>query len=452
VTDIVISPTVRGRKAGNARKRQDTTGELTEMDVAAICEDRWAGHRVFEHRRGRWYVERKGIWECDEVGETLRDAQKICRGTGSAQFATLRKVKAVEELARFDPRIRVTSDIFDGDSYVLGTPAGPVDLRTGELLPPDPGRFITMSTPVAPDASRPTPQWTRFLHQVTGGDLGVVRLLQQWCGYSLTGDTREQKMAFVYGRGRNGKGVCIRALAGILGTYAHRAQPETFTTGADRHPTELAAMRGKRLVYVAETERGRKWAEGRIKDITGGDKLRARFMRQDEFEFMPEFKLLVSGNYEPQIESADEAMRNRFFVIPFDQVFAGKEADQHLDEKLRAEWPGILAWAIEGCLDWQTNGLVLPAKVQAATGAYFERQDVFTQWLAQETLRGTDLHDTNTRLFRSWSSFAKDNGEDAGTMKAFAERMNRAGFSGPHPTTLNNVKCRVYRGVRALAQ
>lgn len=240
--------------------------------------------------------------------------------------------------------------------------------------------------------------------------------------------------------------------AGIMGTYAHRTQTETFTAGADRHPTSIAAMRGRRLVYCSETERSKTWAESRIKDVTGGDKLCARFMRQDEFEYQPDFKLFVSGNYEPAIEAADPAMRNRFFVVPFDQIYEGQSVDQHLDEKLKAEWPGIFAWLVDGCLEWQSNGFSVPTKVRAATDAYFDRQDVFAQWLDQETVAGSELLETNRQLFKSWKAFAKDSGEAPGTAKTFAERMKRAGFHGPSPTKLDGKNVRVYRGLKVLVQ
>lgn len=436
----------------NPRKKTDGKTTLTEIDVAQICAHDWHGRRVYDHRSGSWFAyDDSGVWHQDKTEETIFDAQRICREAG-ARFEELKRVKAVVALARCMPGLAVTSETFDAQRYLLGTPTGIVDLRTGRMVAPDPRHYITKTTKVGPDFAREVPVWKAFMAQVTGGDKGVERLLQQLFGYCLTGDTREQKLAFLYGRGRNGKGVFTRQMSGILADYAHRAQPETFTKGLNRHPTEIASMLGKRLVYCSETESGNTWAETRIKDITGGDKLTARFMRQDEFEFQPEFKLVISGNYAPQIESADEAMRNRFFVVPFDQVFSGKNADHNLDTKLEAEWPGILAWAIAGCLDWQKHGLIIPEKVRAATDAYFQDQDVFKQWLDDETVAGEGLLDTNTRLMQSWTSYAKEHGEVPGNSKQFAERMRRYGASGPHVTSKDGKSLRVFRGLRALFQ
>jgi putative DNA primase/helicase len=309
-----------------------------------------------------------------------------------------------------------------------------------------------MSTSCAPSTAAPT-RWLKFLDECTAGDKEMQRFLQQIAGYALTGDTREQCLFFIYGRGRNGKGVFTRAIEGVLGTYAHRAQIETFSAGCDRHPTVIASMVGKRLVYTAETERGKRWAESRIKDLTGGDKLRAHFMRKDEFEFQPRFKLVISGNYEPEIENCDNAMRGRFHVIPFDQTFTGAKADRTLDEKLASERAGILQWAIEGCLDWQRNGLVIPKKVREATAEYFERQDSFAHWLQQETRTDRpDFEATNEELFRSWKKFAQDVGEDPKSQKALTEKLQQRGFKRePYPVKRNGKSVRIWKGIKVLS-
>ncbi len=446
--------------AQRPKRARDTAGrvqrpaapQLTEMDVRTMFEAQAKGRRLFERRSKSWYVERNGIWQRDELGDTDRAMQALCEGIDG--FATLKKVKAVEELVRSAPGIACTTDDFDREPYLLGTPRGLIDLRSGKVLPPDPSKRITMSTAVALDSSCNTPLWDRFLAGVFGGDADTIRFLQSWFGYCLTGDTREQKMVFAYGAGRNGKGVLTRAVTGIMGSYAHRGRAETFTAGMGGHPEEMASMRGARLVYCSETNRGKSWAEGRIKDVTGGDRIRARFMHQNSFEYQPEFKLFVSGNYEPAIETADPAMRNRFYVVPFDQEFTEQKGnlDPDLDDKLKSEWPGILGWLVNGCLLWQQHGIVAPAKVQAATDEYFERQDVFAQWLAQETIAGAGLSDHSDRLLKSWTAFAKDNGENPGTFRTFAERMKRAGFRPKDAFALSpgGKKLRGYSGLKGL--
>jgi putative DNA primase/helicase len=186
-------------------------------------------------------------------------------------------------------------------------------------------------------------------------------------------------------------------------------------------------LHGARLVTASETEEGRAWAESRIKQLTGGDKISARFMRQDFFEFTPQFKLLLIGNHQPTLRNVDDAARRRFNIVPF--IHKPPTPDRDLEAKLRAEWPGILRWMIDGCLIWQRFGLVRPQVVLETTEEYFSEQDSIRQWIEDrcETGKGT-LTDTSTNLFRSWTAWATANGEKPGTTKWFAQALRRHGF------------------------
>jgi putative DNA primase/helicase len=202
--------------------------------------------------------------------------------------------------------------------------------------------------------------------------------------YSLTGSIRDHALFFLYGTGGNGKGVFLNTWASILGDYAKVAAMETFTVShGDRHPTDLAMLRGARAVIAQETEEGQRWAESRIKALTGGDPISARFMRQDFFTFTPAFKLMIAGNHKPSLRSVDEAVKRRFNLVPFTVTIPKAERDPKLPEKLVAEWPGILAWAIEGCLEWQHIGLSPPPAVQAATASYLADEDTIGLFLAE---------------------------------------------------------------------
>jgi len=222
------------------------------------------------------------------------------------------------------------------------------------------GNCARTSLTITQPKSRPSahvPATARVGRLTSTADAELVAYLQRVLGYALTGVTTEHALFFCYGTGANGKGVTINTAAGILKDYAQTASVETFTAShTDRHSTELAALRGARLVTVAETEEGRRWAESRIKTLTGGDSIRARFMRQDEFEFIPQLKLLISGNHKPGLRSVDEAIRRRFHLIPFTITLPSEERDPELAEKLKAEWPAILGWMVEGCLAWQREG------------------------------------------------------------------------------------------------
>ena len=181
--------------------------------------------------------------------------------------------------------------------------------------------------------------------------------------------------------GRRG-GIPREDVAAILGDYAKTAPMETFTaTQGDRHPTELAGLMGARLVTAQETEQGRRWAESKVKSMTGGDPIAARFMRQDFFEFTPQFKLLIAGNHKPGLRGVDEAIRRRLHLIPFTVTIPPERRDPDLFEKLKPEWPGILKWAIDGCLAWQRDRLTPPGIVREATAAYLAAEDAIAQWL-----------------------------------------------------------------------
>ena len=222
-----------------------------------------------------------------------------------AKAAVYRKAvaaRAVEQFAQADPVFAVTSEVWDRDPFILGTPGGTVDLRTAEMRPANQTDFITRLTAIAPAESPDCPLWLDFLNKATGGDTELARFLRQWCGYSLTGDIREHALLFIHGQGGNGKGVFLGTLNGILGDYCTMAAMDTFTAAAgERHPTDLARLKGARMVTASETEEGRAWAEVRINQLTGGDKIAARFMRQDFFEFTPQFKLTVIGNHRPAL-------------------------------------------------------------------------------------------------------------------------------------------------------
>lgn len=203
---------------------------------------------------------------------------------------------------------------------------------------------------------------------------------------------------------------------------------ETLTASRyERHTTELARLRGARMARASETEKGKVWAENRIKNLTGQDTITARFMRQDDFEFLPEFKLTIFGNNRPSLKDVDTAIKRRFLILPFDHQPARR--DPELPEKLKAEWSGILSWLIAGCLDWQASGLLIPPVMDAATRAYFDAEDTFAQWLSDCCEVGPEFADTTDRLWKSWAHYAYAMGEEPGTMKgSFAESLSQRGF------------------------
>jgi putative DNA primase/helicase len=250
---------------------------------------------------GRWLYYDGTRWKFDETRQTWTRARKICREIAltinkpkeAKAMASAKTRAAVVSLAGEDGRLAATVDQWDLDPWLLNTPGGVVDLRTGKTRKHDAADYMTKMTAVAPNAHCPTPLWLKFLKRVTDGDVELQKYLARVAGYALTGLTGEHEMYFLFGDGRNGKGVFMGTVADILDDY-HRVAPiETFTaTNNEQHPTDLAMLRGARLVIATETEVGRRWAESRIKMMTGGDPISARFMRQDFFTYKPQFKLI----------------------------------------------------------------------------------------------------------------------------------------------------------------
>ena len=349
--------------------------KITEDFVARTFVDMHAGRFAYDHDRGCWFEYDGSVWRAARTPVAFNVMRGLSRYL-SAQTRTesalqkVRFVRGAEEFARSDPAMARTADSWNNDSFLLGTPAGTVDLRTGRIRASSSSENINRSTAVPPATTATCPRWDKFLIEASGGDADLVLFLRQICGYALTGDTREQALFFFHGPGGNGKGVFLNTVSRIMADYHATATMEVLTsTRVGGATTDLAMLNGARMVSASETEEGVPWAEARLKRLTGGDPITARFMRQDNVTFTPVFKLLVIGNHKPSLKSPDEAMRRRFNMIPFTVMPTLK--DRTLERKLEAEWPAILRWMIDGCLDWQRNGLIRPTRGVRGYGAVF---------------------------------------------------------------------------------
>jgi putative DNA primase/helicase len=409
---------------------------VTEDSAATDFVEYYGQDLRYCHTTGVWFVFRHTRWQEDETGLVFQMARVLARqlseNQDSNRMAAYKKTafaSGIERFAKSDPLVAVTHDYWDADPWLLGTPGGTVDLRTGELRGSNRNDAITKLTAVPP-LDEECPLWLKFLFEATGGDVEFIRFLQQWCGYSLTGVTTEHALVFVYGPGGNGKSVFLNIMTRIFGDYARTAAMDTFTASKnDKHPTDLAMLRGARLVTASETEAGKPWAEARIKQLTGGDTIAARFMKQDFFEYKPQFKLVVVGNHMPDLHNVDDAAKRRFNIAPF--IITPPNPDRDLEEKLFGEAGGILSWMIKGCLDWQTNGLVRPERVQAATKAYFSEQDLMGQWIEDrcDVEFGTKrLLDRSADLYDDWKMVCEKAGESPGSKKGFGGAMRKRGF------------------------
>ena len=416
--------------------------EFTDEALALRYADLYEDRVRYVAQWGRWLIYDGSVWRSDDTLQAFGLSRTICRSASAAchdqvaarTIASARTVAAVERLAKADRRLAATVEQWDTDPWALNTPAGIVNLRTGQLRPHKATDYCTKITAVPPGDD--CPLWRAFLKTVTGGDMQLQLFLQRMVGYALTGSTREHALFFCYGQGGNGKGVFLNTITGILAEFATIASMETFTaTQNDRHPTDLAMLRGARLVTTQETEDGHRWAEARIKAMTGGDPITARFMRADFFTFVPTFKLIVAGNHRPGLRNVDEAIRRRFNLVPFSVTIDPAMRDPDLPDKLRDEWPGILQWAIDGCMLWQEHGLAPPAAVLDATASYMEAEDALALWIAECCDVDPKFCDSSSALFVSWKAWAERAGEFPGSQKRFSQSMAPRGFQASRGAT-----------------
>lgn len=422
--------------------------EVSE-DLIALQFTREFGESLrFDHNVGKWYQWQLTHWAPQDIPAAFHYAREIGRRLGAGMKSVCKASVAggAERFARADPVHAVTADLWDNDPWLLGTSKGTIDLRTGRMHAPRRDEYITKLTGCPPE-NKPAELWLRFLDDSTDGDAAMQVYLQRIAGYCLTGATTEHALFFIYGPGGNGKSVFLNLLVHILGDYAMSAAMDTFTASKfTQHSTELAMLKGARLVTASETEEGRAWAEARIKALTGGDPITARFMRQDNFTYRPHFKLLFAGNHQPSLTSVDPAMQRRFNMMPF--LNRPKNPDQLLEDKLKEEAPRILAWALQGCLDWQKHGLGRPESVTTATRDYFSNQDIIGQWIEDACELGPDQWDQPATLFKSWAEFARRAGEEPGTAKSFGSALEKRGF---RRTRTHGIRKHTGIAVRSLA-
>lgn len=418
---------------GQARERQ-------ALAAAGLTEDALASEFTRRHGEdlrhvaewGKWLSWGGTRWRFDRTHRVFDLARAVCRESARrldnaklrARIASAQTVANIVRLAMSDRAHARASEEWDADPWALNTPGGTVDLETGDLRPHRRSDGITKSTTATPGGTCPT--WEAGLRRWTDDDSELIAFLQRLVGYSLTGSTIEQVFAFLWGTGGNGKGCFLNTLTAILGDYATTAPMDTFTAATgERHPTDLAMLRGARVVTAQETADGRRWDEARVKALTGGDPISARFMRQDYFTFVPQFTLIVAGNHKPGLRSVDEAMRRRLLLVPFNVCIPPEELDKGFGEKLRAEAPGILAWAVCGCMEWQGNGLRPPQGVLTATDDYFADQDAVGRWLADCCVLAPNLSATKAEVHASWKAWAEAAGEYVLSQRRLLEELER---------------------------
>jgi putative DNA primase/helicase len=437
-----------GQKAFTEEMKQEKTRPLTDLGNAERLVDQHGQDIRYCGARGQWIIWDGQRWLPDGTGHVYHLAKRTVRAIAleanaveeGTEFKRLVKwaeksesesrLNAMVNIARTEKEVAVSPGDFDRYPYLLNVANGTVDLYTGELRP---HRREDLHTRLAPVEYRPQascPQWLAFLARITRQDEDLIGFLQRAVGYSLTGDTSEQCLFLLHGSGANGKSTFIEVLRALLGDYARQADASTFLhKDQDTVRNDLARLAGVRFVSAVEAAAGRRLAEVLVKQITGGDTITARFLYHEHFEFDPTFKVWLAANHKPEIRGTDYAIWRRIHLIPFTVTIPKEEQDKRLLQKLKAELPGILNWALQGCQEWQREGLCEPGKVQEATKEYREEMDPLGSFLNDCCTLSPGVQAPAADLYRAYTKWCQANGEDPLTQHVFGRLLRDRGLT-----------------------
>lgn len=410
------------------------------------------GHKIrWCPQRGLWLIWNGKRWQWDEASAVTRAAKLTAAAMGlqawnlpsstdkeaemrkaaigwSLATENINRLKAMLELARSEPGIAVDIDDLDTDKHLFNCTNGITDLRAGQLLAHDPKYLITKIAggPFVPDAQ--APRWQAFLERVLP-DADLREFFQRLAGYCATGEVSEHKLFMAHGGGANGKTVALETWRRALGDYGDQAEPDLLMARRDAHPTGIAKLAGKRLVLAAESDDGRRLAEAAVKRLTGGDRITARFMNHDFFEFDPTHKIVMATNHKPTVRGTDNGIWRRLRLIPFTVTIPAEEQDQRLMDKLSNECDGILRWIIEGASKWYSDGLTEPAAVIQATADYRTENDTIGAFLVDccDAADRTALV-AAAELRDEYERWCEDRGEEAKSPKLFGAALTERGF------------------------
>jgi putative DNA primase/helicase len=414
----------------------------------------------------RWLLWDGRRWACDETLEVVRLAKETVRSiypeaeaidgdsarrelvSHAVQSEKEGRIRAMITLVQAEPGIAITPGDLDSNPWLLTADNGTIDLRTGRLRSHERADLITKATPTAYDADADCPRWLAFLNRVLAGDADVINFIQRAVGYSLTGLTSERVLFFLYGHGRNGKSKFLEVLRALLADYAAHADFATFLERKNDGPrNDIARLVGARLVTSSEVGEGRRLNESLVKTLTGDETITARFLHQEFFEYRPGFKLWLAANHRPMIRGTDEAIWDRVRLIPFSVRISDEERDDRLFEKLMAELPGILAWAVGGCVLWQRDGLGMPSAVRGATDEYRRDSDTLGAFLDDCCEIGDgDFREPATPLYEAYTRWCGQSGEYQLTQTRFGNALQERGI---YVVKTNGRKYRV--GIRLLS-
>ncbi|MFJ8159065.1 phage/plasmid primase, P4 family [Streptomyces sp. NPDC094468] len=413
----------------------------------------------------RWVLDEDDsvVWAAGDLAENI--ASKDPRGlfTTTALYKHRRRalsttgMNAMLNQAKAAPGMVIRPDRLDADPYALCTPLGIVDLRTGLLSVPDPAKdFHSRSTTVGPKA-QPIARWSRFLDDTFGDDAEgreMIDYLQLLLGYSITGDVGAQILPFLWGTGKNGKSVLLDVMMKLLGDYADAAPPGFLMAKPfEGHPTDLAELHGRRVYVCSEIKPEDKFDEARVKHLTGGDRIKARRMRQDPFSFEPTHKLWLLGNHKPEVGTGGFAFWRRMRLIPFARVVPDdRKIDNLADLLVAEEGPGILSWLIDGASRYLAGDrdLTGPQRVSIATSAYAETEDHTGRFYEECCQLDSNLRAEQTALYAAYQAWCHNESAPAVSSRAFASRTRElVGLATPKGMILSNQR-KFYPGIGLL--
>lgn len=388
-----------------------------------------AGRVLFDHRRGQWLLWGAHCWEPDRDGQLYRFAKEAAReryrraeaiedlsargreSKWAVGSESRQKLEAALGLAKCESDLADSGDSWNRDPFLLAVGNGVIDLRTGELRAGRPEDRISFHSRVKFDPAATCPRWLRFLNEVFEANAELIDFVHRGVGYSICGDTREQILFVCFGAGANGKGILLNSLRKILGDYGHN-MPFSTLEQQDRGgiPNDLAALVGRRFVTASETNQSARLNEARVKALTGCDPISARFLHGEWFTFQPVAKFWLAVNHRPRVSDNGFGFWRRVRIIPFLRQFTGNSVDLRLDEKLETEFPGILAWAVRGCLDWQARGLDAPACVRDATDEYRQDSDILSEFITERCTTDPCRSASGGDLFKAYRAWAEGHG------------------------------------------
>jgi putative DNA primase/helicase len=411
----------------NVRWYQDDTGGIQRFAKDTVLDlYSWTETEIAAIREQVKLDEEIGGCNSDELNLRLGRIRKALKWAGQSLAAP--RINAMIDLARSEPGIPILPEQFDADPWLLNCQNGVLELKTGVLREHRRNDFMSKLCPVEYDADATCPLWMQCLDRWMAGDEELIRYLQRSIGYALSGDVSEQCLWFLHGEGNNGKSVFLKIVLMMLGDYGMQSPSDLLLAKEhESHPTAIADLWGRRFVSTIEVDDGKRLAEALLKQLTGSDKIRARFLYRDYFEFWPSHKIFLAANHKPQVRGTDLGIWRRIKLIPWSVVIPPAERDGHLDKKLSAELPGILAWAVRGCLDWQEKGgLQEPDAVRQAIEVYRSEEDSLGRFIAECCWANREAKVAAGALFDSYSKWS---GDKFMTPQGLGKKLKEKGYS-----------------------